>query len=139
MTRPVFILATDLQPRDAGWPGVEAQAAALESFAGQTLGVAPRVDLACLPSRSTDEPGEYDLVGGHFSPALLDGVVARGDLVVGLLREPTARFLSGVTHCRRLGEDPETFSPSQQAMREMRLIDFVNTEHGRYEACAQLI
>jgi hypothetical protein len=61
MTGPVFILATDLQPRDAGWPGVEAQAAALETFAGHKLGVSPRVDLACLPTRSTDDPGEYHL------------------------------------------------------------------------------
>jgi hypothetical protein len=61
MTGPVFILATDLRPQDAAWPDVEAQATALETFAGHKLGVAPRFDLACLPSRSTDDPGEYDL------------------------------------------------------------------------------
>jgi hypothetical protein len=61
MTGPVFILATDLQPRNAGWPGVEAQAVALETFAGHKLGMALRVDLACLPSRSTDDLGEYHL------------------------------------------------------------------------------
>ncbi len=61
MSAPVFILATELQPRDAAWPGVEALAASLESFAGHKLGMAPRVDLACLTSRSTDDPGEYHL------------------------------------------------------------------------------
>ncbi len=84
-------------------------------------------------------PGEYDVVGAHFSPAPLAGVVEREDLVVGLLREPTRRFLSAVTHCRRLTEDTVTFNPAQLAMREMRLTDFVKTEFGRYEARAQLI
>ena len=85
------------------------------------------------------KPGEYDLVGVHFSPTLINGVLSRGDEVVGLMREPTARFLSSVAHCRRPTEDPVTFSPSQKAMREMHLSDFLKTEFARYEARAQLI
>lgn len=83
--------------------------------------------------------GEYDLVGVHFGPAWLDGVLSPDDEMIGLLREPTARFLSGVAHSRRLREDPATFSPSQRAMREMRLTEFVRTDYARYEARAQLI
>jgi len=85
------------------------------------------------------KPGEYDLVGVHFSPTLIHGMLSRGDEIVGLVREPTARFLSGVTHCRRLTEDPATFSPSQKAMRERPLCDFLKTEFGRYEARVQLV
>jgi hypothetical protein len=84
------------------------------------------------------QPGEYDLVGVHFGPALLAGLVGPRDLVVGLVREPTARFLSGVVHSRRAGEDAATFTPSQRAMRDMRLAEFLATEHGRYETRAQL-
>lgn len=83
-------------------------------------------------------PGEYDLVGGHIAPSLLDGLVRPGDLVTGLVREPTARLLSSVVHSRRAGEDKATFTPSQQAMREMRLREFVATDHGRHEAHVQL-
>ena len=78
-------------------------------------------------------------MGVHFSPTLITGVLSRGDEVVGLMREPTARFLSSVAHCRRPTEDPVTFSPSQKAMREMHLSDFLKTEFARYEARAQLV
>ncbi len=37
---------------------MEAQAASLQAFAERALGVATRVDLACLPVRSTEDPGE---------------------------------------------------------------------------------
>lgn len=61
MTRPIFLLATDLQPAEAAWALVAAQAAALQAFAERTLGVATHVDLACLPARSMEDPGEYHL------------------------------------------------------------------------------
>ena len=85
------------------------------------------------------EPGEYDLVGLHCPPSALDGVLAKGDHVVGLLRHPTDRFISGLLHSRRPHEDAETFSPSQKAMRVMRLAEFVATDFGRYETRLQLI
>ena len=61
MAGPVFILATDLRPGEAAWAHAEAQAAGLQAFAARTLGVTPWVDLACLPARSTEDPGEYHL------------------------------------------------------------------------------
>jgi hypothetical protein len=85
------------------------------------------------------EPGEYDLVGLHCPPSALDGVLAKGDHVVGMLRHPTDRFVSGLLHSRRPHEDAETFSPSQKAMRVMRLVEFVRTEFGSYETRLQLI
>jgi hypothetical protein len=59
VSKPVFVLATDLQPGEASWATIEAQAAGLREFVGRALGVAAEVCLACLPSRSTDDPGEY--------------------------------------------------------------------------------
>ena len=41
MAGPVFILATDLRPREATWAHAESQAAGLQAFAARTLGVAP--------------------------------------------------------------------------------------------------
>lgn len=61
MAGAVVILATDLRPGAPAWARVEAQAATLREFAAQALGVTPRVDLACLPARSTDDPGESQL------------------------------------------------------------------------------
>jgi len=58
---PVFILATDLPPGGPAWASTGAQAARLRAFAERTLGVRARVDLACLPSRSMDDPGEHHL------------------------------------------------------------------------------
>ena len=40
---------------------MEAQAAGLQAFAERALGVSTWVDLACLPARSTEDPGEYHL------------------------------------------------------------------------------
>ena len=40
---------------------MEAQAAGLQAFAERTLGVSTWVDLACLPARSTEDPGEYHI------------------------------------------------------------------------------
>jgi hypothetical protein len=57
----VFILATDLSPAEAAWASTKAQAASLRAFAERTLGVPTGVDLACLPGRSTDDPGEHHL------------------------------------------------------------------------------
>lgn len=61
MATTVFILATDLSPAEAAWASTKAQAASLRAFAERTLGVPTRVDLACLPGRSTDDPGEHHL------------------------------------------------------------------------------
>ena len=40
---------------------MEAQAAGLQAFAERALGVSTWVDLACLPARSTEDPGEYQI------------------------------------------------------------------------------
>ena len=40
---------------------MEAQAAGLQAFAERALGVSTWVDLACLPARSTEDPGEYHI------------------------------------------------------------------------------
>jgi hypothetical protein len=61
VARPVFILATDLQPGVDVWASMEAQAAALQAVAERALGVTAWVDLACLPARSTEDPGEYHI------------------------------------------------------------------------------
>jgi hypothetical protein len=61
VAKPVFILATDLPPGGAAWTSTEAQAASLQVFAERTLGVPARVELACLPARSMDDPGEHYL------------------------------------------------------------------------------
>jgi sirohydrochlorin ferrochelatase len=61
MAGPAFILATDLRPEEAAWAHAQAQAASLQAFAARALGIAPWVGLACLPARSTADPGEYDL------------------------------------------------------------------------------
>ena len=61
MATTVFILATDLSPAEAAWASTKAQAASLRVFTERTLGVPTRVDLACLPGRSTDDPGEHHL------------------------------------------------------------------------------
>jgi hypothetical protein len=84
-------------------------------------------------------PGDYDLIGVHFSPAVLLHSLTEEDWLIGMVREPTQRFLSGVAHSRRATEDPHTFSASARAMREMRLADYLATEFGRVEARLQLI
>ena len=61
MSRPVFILATDLRPGEAAWASMEAQAAGLQAFAERAIGVSAWVDLACLPARLTADPGEYHI------------------------------------------------------------------------------
>jgi hypothetical protein len=82
---------------------------------------------------------DYDLIGVHFSPAVLLQHLSEDDLVIGMVREPTQRFLSGILHARRESEDPETFTPSTKAMREMELIEYLATDFGRFEARLQLI
>ena len=61
MASPVILLATDLSPRDTAWEFTKAQAESLRAFAERVLGVPTRVDLACLPARSMDDPGEHHL------------------------------------------------------------------------------
>jgi hypothetical protein len=61
VARPVFILATDLRPGEAAWTSAEAQAAELQTSASRALGVTPQIDLAYLPARSTEDPGEHHL------------------------------------------------------------------------------
>ncbi len=85
------------------------------------------------------EPGAFDLIGVHFSPWFILDRVQPGDLVVGLLREPVARVLSGVVHSRRMSEDPRTLGPAMLAMRDTPLPVFLDTELGRREAQSQLI
>jgi hypothetical protein len=61
VARPVFILATDLGPREAAWASMQAQAASLQAFAERAFGMSTWVDLACLPAQSMEDPGEYDI------------------------------------------------------------------------------
>src|ERR1700757_897352 len=56
-----------------------------------------------------------------------------------MVRDPTRRLLSAVMHSRRETEDPETFTASAKAMREMDLAQHVATGFGRLEARLQLI
>ena len=61
------------------------------------------------------------------------------DRVVGLVREPTARFRSAFLHSRRAGEDPDTFTPVMQAMRRDPLAAFLRTPDGQMELRQQLL
>jgi Sulfotransferase family len=92
---------------------------------------------ACLANPPASD--DYDLIGLHFSPTVLSWYLSEDDWIVGMVRQPTERFLSGIMHSRRESEDPETFTPSMKAMREMDLIDYLMTEYGRHEARLQLI
>ncbi len=85
------------------------------------------------------KPGEYDLVGGHVPVPLLLANASASDRVVGLVREPTARFRSAFLHSRRPGEDPETFTPVMQAMRRDPLSAFLRTHDGQMELRQQLL
>ncbi len=89
--------------------------------------------------RNPPRPGEYDLVGGHVPVPLLLAHAADGDRVVGLVREPTARFRSAFLHSRRAGEDPSTFTPIMQAMRRDALASFLQTHDGQMELRQQLL
>ncbi len=96
MARPVFILATDLPPGAAVWPRVAAQAAALEKFAERALGVSTAVDLACLPARSLEDPGEY-----HIG-RVIDRCVSGGSTIVFVL---PASFDLNIWQRTMLGEE----------------------------------
>ena len=61
MAGPSFIIATDLRPGETAWAATEAQAAGLQAFAARTLGMTTRVDLACLPARSIEEPCQFHI------------------------------------------------------------------------------
>jgi hypothetical protein len=82
---------------------------------------------------------DYDLIGLHFSPSVVLQSLSEEDWVIGMVRHPTQRFLSGVMHFRREAEDVATFTASAKAMREMRLADYLATDLGRLEARLQLI
>jgi hypothetical protein len=75
----------------------------------------------------------------HFSPSVLLSCLREDDWVIGMVRDPTQRLLSAVMHSRRETEDPETFTASAKAMREMDLTRYVATDLGRHEARPQLI
>ena len=92
---------------------------------------------ACLTNPPASD--DYDLIGLHFSPTVLSWYLSEDDWIVGMVRQPTERFLSGIVHSRRESEDPETFTLSMKAMREMDLIDYLMTEYGRHEARLQLM
>jgi len=81
---------------------------------------------------------EYDLIGLHFSPTVLSRYLSEDDWIVGMVRHPTERLLSAVVHSRRDSEDPETFTPSMRARREMDLVNYLLTDYGRNEARLQL-
>lgn len=92
---------------------------------------------AYLSNPPTQE--DYDLIGLHFSPSVLLSSLREDDWVIGLVRDPTQRLLSAVMHSRRETEDPDTFTASAKAMREMDLAQYVATGLGRLEARLQLI
>jgi hypothetical protein len=58
MAGAAVIIATDLRSGDAAWARAAAQAAPLQVFAARTFGVEPRVELACLPAGTVEDPGE---------------------------------------------------------------------------------
>ena len=89
--------------------------------------------------RHPPPPEDYDLIGLHFSPTFVLPSLSDDDWVVGMVRHPTQRFLSGIMHSRQPAIDPETFTPSAKAMREMQLTEYLATDFGRYEARLQLI
>lgn len=89
--------------------------------------------------RNPPTPEEYDLIGLHFSPTVLLPCVCAEDWVIGMVRHPAQRFLSGFIHFRRDSEDPETFTVSARAMRDMELTQYLATDFGRVEARLQLI
>jgi Sulfotransferase family len=82
---------------------------------------------------------DYDLIGLHFSPFVVLQSLSEEDLVIGMVRHPTQRFISGVMHSRRKTEDVATFTAAAKAMREMRLSDYLATDFGQLEARLQLI
>jgi sirohydrochlorin ferrochelatase len=96
MAQPVVVLATDLRPEEAAWAHAEAQAATLGAFVERSLGVTPRVDLACLPVRAMDDPGERRL------GQVIDRQVGDGTSVVFVL--PT-HFDLNVWQRTMLGEE----------------------------------
>jgi hypothetical protein len=61
MAGAVFIISTDLRPSDAAWVRAEAQASGLQAFAARTFGVTAEVGMACLPARSVEDAGEYQI------------------------------------------------------------------------------
>src|SRR5262249_3695539 len=65
MAGAAFVITADLRPGNAAWSRAEAQAAELQAFADRSFGVRARVQLACLPAQSLDEPGKY-----HFGPVI---------------------------------------------------------------------
>lgn len=83
--------------------------------------------------RNPPTPEEYDLIGLHFSPTVLLPCVCAEDWVIGMVRHPAQSFLSGFIHFRRDSEDPETFTASARAMREMELSQYLATDFGRAE------
>jgi hypothetical protein len=92
---------------------------------------------ACL--RNPPQAEDYDLIGVHFSPSVVASSLSAEDRIVGLVREPMARFFSSVLHARRANEDPESFTGSQRMMRELPLNKFLDAEDGHYESRLQLI
>jgi hypothetical protein len=92
----VIILATDIWPGNAAWESTKAQAASLREFAERALGVSTRVELACLPARSTDDPGEH-----HLGRAIVRSV---GDEPSLLFLLPTA-FDLNIWQRTMLGEE----------------------------------
>ena len=83
--------------------------------------------------------GEFDLVGGHVWLQHMLPCLRPGDHLVGLLREPTARFRSAFLHSRRVGEDSATFTPVMRAMRDMDLASFLPTMAAQMELRQQML
>jgi sirohydrochlorin ferrochelatase len=73
--RPLFLLATDLQPRESAWPEVEAHARTVAASCAQILGFEPVIRLAAMDetlSRSIALAAEQDASELFVIPVALD-------------------------------------------------------------------
>ena len=96
VSEPVFLIATDLRPGEAAWDLVEAQAAGLRESMARPLGLAPVVDLACLPTLAGKGPPE------RLLSRVIDRHAGHGAAEVFVLPAP---FELNVWQRTEMGED----------------------------------
>lgn len=82
MSIPAFLLATDLRPGGDAWVSTLAQASALEVSLSPIIGFTPRVELAWLPERDSEDPTD------HHLGRVIDCVAAEGAAEVFVLPKP---------------------------------------------------
>ena len=77
---------------------------------------------------------EYSTIAGHFYlTELMEKRGAHTGDIFTVVRDPIERFLSAVGHARRPDEDPNTFGPSMTAMRNLTLMEFMQTPYADSE------